>query len=427
MRIFLIGQCTLHWGRMEFGNIGNFYIIKPMFEQLRRVFPKAEIATTMQFSKNFCNTYSIETVSMELYYDFNSNSNLKNAINEYDLVKRQAKPETEYIKEVSKADVVIDFSGDIWGDNADFLGKDRFATGCYKDLTAQALKPTVMIAGSPGPFTNNIELAKQTYKGFKFISNREPISSHMLQELGFDIRNTYTYACPSFLFTKSDDSQIENVLKKHPFNNTKLNIGFILCGWNFKRAPFSAWPRDDYEYSNFVKLITTIINEYDAHIYLLSHSNGFDIPPATFKLKHGRDFPIVEQLHNILKNSDVKNRISLLDGIYTPEQTKAIISHFDILISGRMHGAVAGLSQCIPTVIIDYGHEPKAHKLKGFAEMVGMPNIICDPNDADALISNTKSIIDNKNEIHNILVARMQTIKNNAIKQFDCIAELISQ
>lgn len=46
-RILIIGQCTLHWGRMEFGNIGNFYIIEPFFEELRRVFPSAQIATTM--------------------------------------------------------------------------------------------------------------------------------------------------------------------------------------------------------------------------------------------------------------------------------------------------------------------------------------------------------------------------------------------
>ena len=34
-RILVIGQCTLHWGRMEFGNIGNFYIIDPFFKELR--------------------------------------------------------------------------------------------------------------------------------------------------------------------------------------------------------------------------------------------------------------------------------------------------------------------------------------------------------------------------------------------------------
>ena len=47
--------------------------------------------------------------------------------------------------------MVIDFSGDIWGDNADFLGDDRFYVGLVKDRVAQIFaKKTAMIAGSPG-------------------------------------------------------------------------------------------------------------------------------------------------------------------------------------------------------------------------------------------------------------------------------------
>ena len=41
--IFVIGQCTLHWGRMEFGNIGNYYVTEPFFRELHRVFPEAHI------------------------------------------------------------------------------------------------------------------------------------------------------------------------------------------------------------------------------------------------------------------------------------------------------------------------------------------------------------------------------------------------
>ena len=48
MRILLIGQCTLHWGRMEFGNLGNYYIMEPFVRNLHRVFPDAEICTTFQ-------------------------------------------------------------------------------------------------------------------------------------------------------------------------------------------------------------------------------------------------------------------------------------------------------------------------------------------------------------------------------------------
>ena len=55
MRLLLIGQCSLHWGRMENGNIGNYYIVEPLIRELHRVFPDAEIVTTMQMTERFQN------------------------------------------------------------------------------------------------------------------------------------------------------------------------------------------------------------------------------------------------------------------------------------------------------------------------------------------------------------------------------------
>ena len=54
MRILITGQCTLHWGRLEYGNIGNYYITETSVRELRRVFPNAEIVTTFQMTGDFC-------------------------------------------------------------------------------------------------------------------------------------------------------------------------------------------------------------------------------------------------------------------------------------------------------------------------------------------------------------------------------------
>ena len=178
---------------------------------------------------------------------------------------------------------------------------------------------------------------------------------------------------------------------------------------------------------NFVKIIETLIDIYQADIFLMSHSNGFDIPPSPFVLRHGRDFPVAEQLSEILIADGYGASVTLFKEIYTPEQTKAIISHFDILISGRMHGAVAGLSQNIPTLIIDYGHEPKAHKLRGFAEIVGMPGIIADPNDVNDLIVKAQQIINERNEIRKNLQDEIPCVIDACRKHFDKIAEVFCE
>lgn len=54
MRILITGQCTVHWGRLEFGNIGNYYITETSIRELHRVFPDAEIVTTFQMTDDFC-------------------------------------------------------------------------------------------------------------------------------------------------------------------------------------------------------------------------------------------------------------------------------------------------------------------------------------------------------------------------------------
>ncbi len=429
-RILITGQCTLHWGRMEYGNIGNYYIIEPFFEQLRRVFPYVEFVTTMQFSKKFCDRYGIITLPMECYYDFSVENNLELAQREYKSVVSDGDFESLFVKEVKRASLVIDFSGDIWGDNADFLGKDRFATGCYKDLVAQELTKTVMIAGSPGPFSDkdNLALAKKTYEGFDLVINRESISTKLLSEIGFSMNKTVDYPCPSFLFSglKVGANNADKTISKKLWDENLLKIGLIVCGWNFKKGPYDRWPREDGEYENWVLLVKSIVRKNEnAVFFLMSHSNGFDGKEEKMVLKQGRDYPIVKQLYNILRENGFDKNVVLLDGIYLPNETKGIIGNLDVLISGRMHGAVAGLSQAIPTVIMDYGHAPKAHKLMGFAEMLGIERYLVDPNNTQELIDMTEDCINNRNSIRKELIKKMEIVKKEAITQFDYLERVI--
>jgi hypothetical protein len=158
-RILLTGQCTLHWGRMEFGNIGNYYILEPLVRELHRVFVGAEIRTTFQLSREFSQRERVTVLPMDLYYGWQEDD-LARAEKETAAARHYAATgsltlDTPFIKEVLAADLVVDFSGDLWGDNAVILGPNRLQTGLCKDRTAQLLgKPVVLLAGSPGPFAS---------------------------------------------------------------------------------------------------------------------------------------------------------------------------------------------------------------------------------------------------------------------------------
>lgn len=393
MNILIIGQCTLHWGRMEFGNIGNYYIIEPFMRELHENFPNANIRTTMQMSERFCEDEDVTVVPMELYYDWTGND-LALAKEELSIAQEYSKTNTlskttPYIDEVLKSDLVIDFSGDIWGANADFLGEDRFLVGLLKDRVAQLLgKKVVMLAGSPGPFSDEdtLPFAHEVFKNFDLVTNREPVSIDLLKEYGFDISKTKSLACPAFMFEPASGANIEALLEKEGLKNKdKPLVGFILCGWNFEVGPFDKEPREDSEFTKFAQAVEYLTEELGVRVCLMSHSNGFDVPPAPFKLKHGRDYTTTKQLEKVLNDRGISKDFFTLNGIYDTWTTKAIIKQFDMLVSGRVHAAVSGLSQSVPTVIIDYGHEPKAHKLIGFAKVAQVEDYVADPSSLNDL------------------------------------------
>ena len=434
MKVLLTGQCSLHWGRMEFGNIGNYYIIEPFIQELHRVFPGCEIRTTFQMSERFRDEERVSVLPMDLFYGWNGRD-LDVAKREYEIAERfkqngELEEETDFIKEVLWSDIVIDFSGDIWGDNADFLGEDRFEVGLLKDRIAQLLgKTTVMLAGSPGPFSNEKlkGFAKTVYESFNLVTNREPLSTGLLEEEGFDCSNTLSLACPAFLFQPKVNEVVNKTVREIRNTDDKTKkpiVGFILCGWNFESGPFDKWPRNDAEYDVFAEAVEFLSEELGARVCLMSHSNGFDVPPAPFKLKHGRDYPIAKQLQKVIHERGVAQDVIALDGLYDTWETKAIVGSMDMLVSGRVHAAVAGLSQNVPTVIIDYGHEPKAHKLKGFAAIAGVDEYVVDPSSKGELKKGIQKCWEHAEKYKKFLKSHMPNVRKQAKTHFDLLKSL---
>lgn len=430
MKILVIGQTSLHWGRMEFGNIGNFYVMDPFFKELKRVFPNAQVKTTIQMSEGFCAENGLITLPLDLYYSWDDSDYLTKCFTEYGKAMLYNKTGTmenpsAFIQEVMDSDLVIDMSGDVWGDNADFAGENRFLIGLLKDRVAQLLKKNVvMIAGSPGPFESHKDLLpfiKEVFEGFDFVTNRERLSVDVLQRYGINTYMVRSYACPAFLFEGTPNSEIEEIIhKENIVTSRQKTVGVIICGWNLSEGPYSKWPRADSEYSVFAEMVEFLVNELELGVVLLSHNNGFERTPD-FKLVHGRDFPIAKQLFEyVIHRGNVSpEKIHLVDNVYTPKQMKTLISHFDMLISGRVHGSVAGLSQAVPTVLIDYGHEPRAHKIRGFAQLLGVEEYLADPSSIHDLKIKITNCYENSDAYRKHLKTTIPTIQGLSRQNFE--------
>lgn len=434
MRILVTGQTTVHTGRLENGNIGNYYITETTFRELHRVFPAAEIVTTLQLSDRFCQKEKVTVLPMELFYSWSEND-LDLAYKELAIAYMynetgKVLETTPYIDEILKTDLVIDFSGELWGDHAEPVGKNRFLIGLIKDRVAQLFnKKTALLASSEGPFSdlNVKEFAKTTFSNYSVISNREPASKDLLIKNGFDVSKVFSFSCPAFLFEPKSDEEMVNILESEQIKNPeRKTVGYILCGFNMLEGPYDKTPRRDDEFVRFAETIEYIVNNLKSRVVLMSHQNGFEKEPF-FKLINGRDYPIVEQLYKVVQsraNVDMKH-VLCINRPYNPWETKAIIKQFDMFISGRVHGFAASVSQYVPTVLITRGFGPVSHRNIGFAKSAGLQDYIADPRSVADMISKIDLCWKNMDELREKLRKTIPLVQQTARDGFDILKTII--
>ncbi len=434
MKILVTGLCTLHWGRLEYGNIGNYYIVEPFFRELHRVFPDAEIVTTFQMTKEFSKRENVKCLPMNIYYEWSDND-VNNALKDYAISQifsetGELVDSTPYIEQVMSSDMVIDISGEMWGDKADPVGKDRMLVNLLKIRTAQLLnKHTILYAVSAGPFNDKKtnKLAKTVFENFDLVTIREHETTLRLKDLGFNIDKAQEIPCPSYLFEPFSDNEMVQILKKEKIiGYEKPTVGMIVCGFNI-RPPYDKWPREDEEYYEFAIVIEHIVNNLGARIVLMSHSNGFDLPP-NFKFKHGRDYDVVKQLQQVVKSrGKVKNMddVICIENAYIPAETKSIIGKFDMLVTGRVHASVAAVSQYIPTVFVTYEKGENSGKTLGFSLIAGLQDYVANPVARD-MIDKVNMCFTDRKSIQSHLKKQIPKVKGMAIQGFDVLKTLIN-
>lgn len=428
--ILVTGLCTLHWGRLQYGNIGNYYIVEPLFRQLHEHFPDYRIVTTFQMDEEFIRNENIEVIPMELYYSWRE-EDVADAYQDVEIAEKKMQQMecelTPWVEILLDCEYVINVSGDMWGDNAEHVGHKRFLVDCLKMKTAQLLqKKTILYAVTPGPFSDKEEnkLAKEVFDRFDLVVIREKVSKDNLIKWGFSIDHVVWAPCPSFLFEANQDYQskwIESIKNSHKQNRRVVGITF--GGFNMPRGPYDMWPREEEQYQVYVELAEYIVNTLKADIMIFSHTNGFELPPH-FKLKNGRDYMILEQFYNILvnKNSRYKEHIQLIDEPLLPCDIKKVIGSLDMLITGRVHASVAATSQCIPTVYVEYDRRViYSDKMTGFSALLGMEEYVCEPQDRESMRGKVTKCFRQLDEVKESLEHVIGTIKKDADAAFDLI------
>lgn len=192
-------------------------------------------------------------------------------------------------------------------------------------------------------------------------------------------------------------------------------------------GPYDMWPREDSQYKVFAEIIEYLMNDLNAKVVLISHTNGFELPPR-FKLISGRDYPILSQLKEVVIKRGIVREPEDLICISTPHLpciTKSIIGHFDMMVTGRVHASVAAVSQFVPTVFLTYEESfIPSSKMYGFADLVGMEEFVCPPSDACKIKNKIHKAFSRLPEIKSRLQQRIPEVKKLSKAAFDAIPNI---
>ena len=421
--------------------LGNVAISIPMMKLLKDYIPGAEISTTIQFTDGFCATYGINRIPnpKKLLPRFNSLLWLLIAIIDLFRVSLwwflknflhlnlQILIRGNKLQRFAKSDVVLDFNGDVFPKNVSWGSCISVLIHVVEIMTIRQLGvPIIEFASSPGPFNSWLRrnISKIMFSNISVFTNREPISSELLRQIGIrkPIVNT---ACPAFLLEPASEERAKEILAKENVNlNDRPLIGVTICVHNLLLRRTQGRHKNFDSLSLFIPMLKYLLDHLNANVLLLPHV--YEINPDTntytytYDLIYGTDHEIGLSLFKMFDGNKYNGRLRLIEGKYTASEVKSLIGQCDMYVSGRLHAGIAALSQGIPTVLVSYGH-----KHHGIARLLRQEKYVYTGEDAEELKSYVKYAWDNRVEIAKVLYERLPRIKELGHLNFEIVKKIV--
>ena len=410
-------------------NRGNRAIIHPMMKRLTGDPVNADVSTNIPLSDEFCDEYGITKRPSERVLShgddfrsiFHSAMDLSRAIiyselNEKTGIKLDFLIDNDRLRRYAESDIVLSFNGDAFPHNGYWPYVLKHAIDVL--AAGQFDGEVIEFAGSPGPYTNSFErvVSKTVFEKVDAITNREPVSTRLLDEFTIDTP-IYDLACPAFLLEPCTQDQTIEILEKEgiPTDTTKL-IGLTLSGFNLPgKRTWSAIPSQD-EVELFLPAIEYLISTTDAHFVLLPHSYTSTSDGKVHV--ESEDYQTLDRIYHHKSLRDSQDQFTLVNGLYSASELKGIIGQFDLYLSGRLHAGAAGYSQGIPTALLAYGH-----KHYGFAELYGQEDYVIDGESKDEIRDLVQRVWRDRKKIKTNLDDRKLEVQDLAEENFELLAK----
>ena len=441
------------------GNQGTRAIMICTIKSLREFIPQAEFSTLIQFSQEFSDQHNLRVIkgSIFSYRPFSfwqsllASQNVVFAViwNILHSLKLNGKFLlcSQKLKEFQDTDIIIHLGTNLYSEDFGVRGFIEHS----KEISLAILlkKPVVMYAESIGPFNSIMSkiIAKSLLNKVNLITLREEASQKYLGELGVNKPLVYATADPAFLLAPALGDRMTEILKEEgiepsirpvigitlssttnlkevtrksgvvalvnlvyvtgryflPESAIKSLLGIVRYIGYFDRFKTRYITQDEAS-----QIIDHIIDNLNVDIMLIPHIRREGI------------FEDSDIAWDIRQAAKKKNRIKVIRNTYTSEELKGIIGMCDMLISSRMHAAIAAMSQCIPTILI-----PVSQRHHGIMKMTGQEKCVCKSFTFDKVIPKVEDAWSNRDKIRHEMKSRIEEIKQASLLNAELVKMLL--
>lgn len=389
-----------------FENRGDAAIVLTMVNNLKRIYPKAEISILSlwpeldkdKYGKNV-NVYAAPIIRHDFKnkvskFGFNTIKFIVKKMNYHLGILNSAE------KVIKDADLVISCGGGyLQCRNVKQFFSDFIYHYVQLDCARILKKKYIIFAQTIGPFNFFTKLLmRNIFNESSIVLARERISYDVLKR-DFDESNYKLTADVAFLL-QPEEYDIKLV------KNNRKRIGITVREWLYPGKINRKELNDNYVLSlvSFTKYL--IMNNYD--VYFMPQCVGPD---------SDNDLIITQVIYQLVSNS--KN-VHIIDDDVTPGQLKKLYGDMDYFVGTRMHSNIFSLAELVPTLAISYDY-----KTDGIMKLAGLEKYVIDINDinSDILIKKFNEMTKD-NSIKNILSKNVKKLKHNANLNFHYVQEV---
>ncbi|NKB56015.1 MAG: hypothetical protein GKS00_06740 [Alphaproteobacteria bacterium] len=242
-------------------------------------------------------------------------------------------------KTIRHADLVISTGGDIFG--KDYGGFQNYLTPLIE--ARQASTPYVFLGHSIGPFEDEAlrKMFKDIVASATLVTCRETRSlEYVIDNLGLPSDRVALVGDVAFLLRPASRKCADEILSEIGIAPDEPRIAVSVSGGI---SQFSGLDKDQHA-CRWAETLTVLAEQTGLRVIVIPHVWSGSPDPSN------NDMIEAKKVLSHLNHS----RVSLIERQCSAMEYKAIIGTCEFLVAERMHAAIAGLSQHVPTVAISY-------------------------------------------------------------------------